>query len=171
MTPISDHQQTIVVAKTAQFIRVAEITYGREFGQIPVYFDLSGRASGMYKVKGRERCIRYNPYIFALYFEQHLIDTVSHEVAHYIADCTYGSTYIKPHGAEWRAIVVEIGGDTSRTFNHELEGVPLRKHRQVAYSCQCGERQLGIRRHNKVCRGEAVYKCRQCHDELVLAAE
>lgn len=167
--PVNADRQTLVVAKTAFYIGAAETAFSRQFASVPVFFDLSGRASGMYQVRGSERIIRYNPYIFALHFEYHLASTVGHEVGHYIADCMHGLGEIKPHGSEWRAIVEDIGGDCSRTFDHDLAGVPIRRHRQVAYYCQCGERMLGIRRHNNVRRGLATYKCRQCNDELVFS--
>ena len=156
LQPVTEDQQTVVVAKTTAYIRLAETRFSRQFAMVPVVFDLSGRASGMYKVTGSKRVIRYNPYIFALYFDHHLTATVSHEVGHYIADCIHGLGAIKPHGPEWRSIVAAIGGDTSRTFDHSLAGVPIRRHRQVAYHCQCGERMLGIRRHNKIRRGLAT---------------
>ncbi len=168
LEPIGAQRQALVVAETGKYLELAEKLFEREFPTIPVIFDLSGRASGMYKVVGRQRCIRYNPYIFALYFDEHLTATVAHEVGHYISDCLYGLANIKPHGVQWREVMAKLGADPSRTFDHSLEGVPRRQHRRVAYACGCGDHQLGIRRHNKVSRGQAVYKCRRCHDELRL---
>ncbi|RLA45646.1 MAG: metallopeptidase [Gammaproteobacteria bacterium] len=170
LQPIGVEQQAAVVAETEQRIHAATTLFDKEFAIIPVSFDLTGRAAGMYKVVGARRRIRYNPYIFALYFEEHLISTVAHEVAHYISDCLYGLSNIKPHGPQWRAVVKKFGTDASRTFDHSLEGVPQRQHRRVVYHCDCGEHQLGIRRHNKVCRQEAEYKCRRCRVVLKLSA-
>ena len=39
-----------------------------------------------------------------------LSDTVIHEVAHYIVDCLYGFQRVKPHGPEWKSIMVDLGG-------------------------------------------------------------
>ncbi|MBV1932126.1 MAG: SprT-like domain-containing protein [Porticoccaceae bacterium] len=169
LEPIGEGQQALVVAETEKYIRLAESLFDRQFPDIPVLFDLSGRASGMYRVVGSQRCIRYNPYIFALYFDEHLTGTVAHEVGHYIADSLYGLANIKPHGSQWRGIMAKFGVDGSRTFAHSLEGVPQRRHRRVSYSCGCSDHQLGIRRHNKVSRGQAVYKCRSCDGELRLS--
>lgn len=174
LEPIGKAQQALVVAETEKYLRLAESLFDRQFADIPVVFDLSGRASGMYKVVGGKggikRCIRYNPYIFALYFDEHLTGTAAHEVAHYITDSLYGLANIKPHGSQWRGVMAKFGADASRTFAHSLEGVPQRKHRQVSYTCGCSDHQLGIRRHNKVSRGQAVYKCRSCDGELRLIA-
>ncbi len=166
VSPIDIEQQSLVVAETERYMALAASLFERKFDCIPVRFDLSGRASGMYKVSGSERWIRYNPYIFALHFDEHLCSTVAHEVGHYVADCLYGLTNIKPHGGEWQDIMARLGADASRTFQHSLDGVPQRQHRTVMYHCACGEHPLGIRRHNKVKRGKAVYKCRRCHSEL-----
>ena len=170
LEPIGEEQRSVVVAETEKYIRLAASLFNQEIPNIPVTFDLSGRASGMYKVRENEHSIRYNPYIFALYFDEHLASTVAHEVGHYVSDRLYGLANIKPHGIEWRAIMDRFGADASRTFEHSLEGVPQRRHRQVTYSCACGDHQLGIRRHNKVSRGQAVYKCRRCDCELELAS-
>lgn len=166
--PINAEKRGQVVAATGQYITLAAQLFGREFASIPVLFDLSGRASGMYKVRGNTRQIRYNPYIFACYFEEHLVGTVAHEVAHYIADCLHGMANIKPHGTGWRAVMARFGVEASRTFDHSLDGVPQRRYQRVAYQCDCGKHQLGIRRHNKVCRRQAVYRCRRCQATLVM---
>lgn len=167
LKPINTEKRYQVVAATEQYIELAAGLFGREFAPIPVLFDLSGRASGMYRVNGKARQIRYNPYIFARYFEDHLVATVAHEVAHYIADCLYGMANIKPHGVEWRAVMGSFGVEASRTFDHSLDGVPQRRYQRVAYRCDCGAHQLGIRRHNKVRRRQAVYRCRRCQAVLV----
>lgn len=169
LCPIGVEQQSLVIAETRKYIDLAGRLFGRNFAAIPVYFDLSGRASGMYKVKGGQRWIRYNPYIFALHFDEHLDSTVAHEVGHYVADSLYGWARIKPHGVEWRDIMARLDADASRTFAHSLNGVPQRQHRKITYHCPCGEHQLGIRRHNKVSGGQAAYKCRRCHSELRLS--
>lgn len=169
-TPLDDERRQQIIAATAQYIDRAARLYGIDLPLIPVRFDLRGRASGMYKVIKGKSVIRYNPYIFAHYFDHHMPDTIAHEVAHYVTDMRHGMTSIKPHGVEWRAIMVAFGANTAATFDHSLAGVPLRQHRRVSYTCACAEHALGIRRHNKLVRGLAVYKCRHCHQHLVLAS-
>ncbi|HHO60023.1 MAG TPA: metallopeptidase (SprT family), partial [Thiotrichales bacterium] len=99
--PINPQQQAIVVEKTRRYIQQAGEIYGKKFQPIDVRFDLCGRNAGMYRVQGRQRWIRYNPYIFSRYFDDNLNTTVPHEVAHYITDCLYGLRKIRPHGIEW----------------------------------------------------------------------
>lgn len=168
--PIGLDDQQQVVEQTEHFIRLGSELLGRKFDNIPVHFDLKGRTAGMYKVVGRgrkvQRQIRYNPWIFAKYYENNLTVTVPHEVAHYLVDCVHGLRKVRPHGNEWKAVMNAFGVDSRATSTFDLEGIPTRRQQQVDYRCGCKEHQLGIRRHNKVSRGEANYLCRYCGEVL-----
>lgn len=174
--PIGFDEQQQVVEQTEHFIRWGSELLGREFDHIPVYFDLKGRTAGMYKVTGSgrriQRQIRYNPWIFAKYYENNLTVTVPHEVAHYLVDCIHNAKWkgrrVRPHGTEWKAVMDAFGVDSSVTSTFDLGGIPTRQHRQFEYLCSCKIHQLGIRRHNKVSRGEASYLCRHCGVPLKL---
>ena len=170
--PIGLDDQQQVVEQTEHFIRLGGELLGREFDYIPVYFDLKGRTAGMYKVAGRgrriQRQIRYNPWIFAKYYENNLTVTVPHEVAHYLVDCVYGLRNVRPHGSEWKAVMSSFGIDNRATSTFDLGGIPTRRQQQIDYHCGCKAHQLGIRRHNKVARGEANYLCRYCGEVLRL---
>lgn len=168
--PIGLDDQQQVVEQTEHFIRRGSELLGRQFDNIPVHFDLKGRTAGMYKVVGRgrkvQRQIRYNPWIFAKYYENNLTVTVPHEVAHYLVDCVHGLRKVRPHGNEWKTVMNAFGVDSRATSTFNLEGIPTRRQQQVDYRCGCKEHQLGIRRHNKVSRGEANYLCRCCGEVL-----
>jgi len=167
--PIDTSQQALVRERTRYFITQAEEILNTALPELPVLFDLRGRASGMYRVRGRNnKEIRYNPWIFALHFDDCIATTVPHEVAHYCVDMLYGLRSVRPHGREWKAMMSAFGADASVTASYSLEGVPVRRTRSYAYSCACGEHKLGIRRHNKVIRGEARYSCRRCRSVLEL---
>jgi SprT protein len=136
---------------------------------IPVFFDLRGRAAGMYRVARREAIIRYNPYIFARYFEHGLQATVPHEVAHYITDRLYGLAHVRPHGKEWRGVMQALGAEPRATARFDLHGIPLRRQRRFAYRCDCSTHQLSTCRHKRIATGAMRYHCRSCGGELVLA--
>jgi len=159
--------QRLVVEQTACRIQQASELFGREFAEIPVLFDLRGRAAGMYRVQSGERVIRYNPFIFERYFEDNLAQTVPHEVAHYVADVVYGLRNIRPHGQEWKRIMQFFGADTRATSQYDLDGLPMRKYRQFRYRCQCRQHELTSRRHNRIERNQARYFCKQCGGRLV----
>ena len=174
MQAINAEQRQQVITVTHEYIERARELFDRNFDQIPISFDLKGRAAGMYKVSGQQRLIRYNPYIFALYFDQNLSVTVPHEVAHYLTDEIYGlswrsalrSNRIRPHGEEWQKVMHEFGADASRTCSFDLEGVPVRAYRYYLYVCECRKHQLGSRRHNRLVRRQARYHCRKCGGKL-----
>lgn len=167
VAPIDPAQQARVIAATEAYLVRAERIFDRPFERIPVLFNLRGRAAGQYRRSGKGACIRYNPHIFAKYFEDNVAVTVPHEVAHYVTDCVYGLNSIRPHGAQWRALMQTFEADASRTFSYSLEGVPQRTVQRHAYRCGCAIHQLTSHRHNRIRRGESRYLCRRCGEALV----
>lgn len=165
--PISDGQRQRVVQATAECLAHAETIYQRPFPAIPIRFDLRGRAAGMYRVCRGSRLIRYNPHIFAKYFAESLAQTVPHEVAHYVTDLLYGLRRVRPHGLEWRGIAQALGASPRATGGYDLSGIPLRRQTLYDYRCACARHRLGVRRHNRIQRGEGGYLCRHCRTALV----
>jgi SprT protein len=168
LEPIGALQQREVLDRCEHFIRAAEASFGKKFVRIPVLFDLSGSSAGMYKVYGKRRWIRFNPWIFSKHYGVNLKDTVPHEVAHYIVDDVYGRR-AKPHGAQWQTLMAEFGADPGVTFNLDLTGVPRRVQRTHPYQCGCEVHQVSSTRHNRIVRGKGSYYCRKCEGELQYA--
>jgi len=168
--PIGHLQRTEVLEQTRFFIDCAEQIYSRKFSPVSVEFDLSGRTAGMYKVVGRARFIRYNPWIFAKYFDENFTGTVPHEVAHFAIDQVYGLRRVKPHGVEWQALMAAFGADPGVTFDLDLSGIPQRRQSRHAYACPCQVHEVSTTRHNRIKRGKAVYHCMRCRGKLVSSA-
>lgn len=166
IAPIPENLQLQVIQQTHYFINTAAEHYQRAICDIPVLFDLKGRAAGMYRVRSGQRVIRYNPYIFAKYYDENLSETVPHEVAHYVTDVLYGLKSIRPHGSEWKSVMQLFGVTANRTANYDLAGLPKRTHKLFNYSCGCRTFELTSRRHNKVLRGTGQYQCRDCGEKL-----
>jgi SprT protein len=166
--PIDARQQSQVFSATLDCIQRAGAIYRLDLSPIPVRFDLKGKAAGQYRLHRNERCIRYNPYLFAKYFDDSLVSTVPHEVAHYVTDCLYGLRNVRPHGAEWRAVMESLGADPSATNYYDLTGIPVRRQQRFTYHCACSTHQLSSCRHNKIRRGKAGYLCRRCGSSIVL---
>lgn len=165
--PISTQLQEQVIDTTNHYIQSASEYYKKSFSSIPVLFDLTGRAAGMYRVKAGQRVIRYNPYVFSKYFENNLSETVPHEVAHYVTDILHGLRKTRPHGSEWKSVMQVFGVAANRTADYDLTGVPRREHRMFTYHCGCQHYELTSRRHNKILKGAGHYMCRDCGNKLL----
>lgn len=166
LEPISAKQEQQVRQQTTDCLRRACELFDLSYDPVPVHFDLRGRAAGMYQVRSAKMRIRYNPYLFAKYFDENLRQTVPHEVAHHIAGRLFGLRCIRPHGEEWRMIMRTLGVEPRVTAEFDLTGIPLRRQRRYTYVCHCREFQLSSRRHNRINRHKASYHCRACGSEL-----
>jgi SprT protein len=164
--PISCQHEQQVRTATGDFIQRASRIYTHDLPMIPVLFDLKGRAAGMYRVHGRNRVIRYNPYLFAKYFDDNINTTVPHEVAHYVVDILYGAHRVRPHGAEWQQVMLALGAEPSVTGKYDLSGIPVRRQQRHSYRCACTMHKISTARHNKIQRGTASYYCRNCKSQL-----
>lgn len=165
--PIDESRREFVLERTEYYIAAAEALLGRSFDRIPVLFDLRGTTAGMFRARGRRREIRYNPWIFAKYWELNLEGTVPHEVAHYVVHELYGSRIVRPHGEEWQSVMHSFGADPEVTFRLDLEGIPRRRQRTHPYRCGCREHAVSTTRHNRIQGGNSSYLCRYCHTRLV----
>ncbi len=166
--PIDELQQVQVRQATQACVARAAGLFERGFVTPPVRFDLSGCAAGQYRVLRGEAAIRYNPWIFARYFDDNLSETVPHEVAHFVVDQLWGLRRVRAHGAEWQSVMRALGAEPRATARYDLTGLPVRRQRRFAYRCACRAHELTTCRHNRVQRGEARYHCRQCGHTLVI---
>lgn len=166
--PITPGQQQQIVDEVIRYLGFAEQRLQQVFPVIPIKFDLKGRAAGMYKVQAGNRQLRFNPYLFARYFEDNFTNTIPHEVAHYLVDVIHGIKKVRPHGKEWQNIMRMFGAEPQRTHQFDLTGIPQRTYRRFDYRCDCNTYQLTSRRHNLIMKKQRRYFCRQCKSELQL---
>lgn len=173
--PIDTATQRRVVDEVHRYIELCSHRYKTDIPNIDVRFDIKGRSAGMYKVKftGRgfakkaERVIRFNPWLFAKYFDDSWHNTIPHEVAHYVADCRFGLKNIRPHGVQWQAIMRDLGVEPTVTVDYDFTGIPLRQQARYRYRCGCREVALTATRHKRVVQGTQVYRCRDCGQTLM----
>lgn len=167
--PIGLDLRQQVLERTEWYIASAEEVLARSFERIPVLFDLKGTTAGMFRAHGRAREIRYNPWVFAKYWDVNLESTVPHEVAHYIVHEVYGAGRVRPHGEEWQALMHYFDADPEVTFKLDLADVPQRRQRTHPYRCDCRDHQVSTTRHNRISKGSGQYLCRYCNGRLVYA--
>jgi SprT protein len=126
-----------------------------------IRFDLRGRAAGQARLAAREPAlIRYNPALLRANPEDFLGSTVPHEVSHLVAFARHGAR-IRPHGAEWEAIMRQFGVEPARCHNYDVTGLKARSLRELDYHCTCRSHRLTTIRHHRVLAGQ-TYICRQC---------
>lgn len=139
--------------------------------QIPcprLSFNLRGRSAGMAVYQPRKRraepdLIRINAGLLQEHPDEMLEETIPHEVAHIVAHRLFGPR-IKPHGAEWRAVMAAFG--KSPEVQHRMEVEPSRRLRRYRYHCACPAGvELTSIRHNRARRGTG-YVCRKCGQRL-----
>ncbi len=155
--------------------RVAELMHRAaearrcELPRVEVRFDLRGLAAGQYRCEwrdGRPRClIRFNPEVFALDPEQHLRETVAHEVAHHLTFHLHPRA--RPHGPEWAAWMAFFGLEARARGGYRVDGIRARRQRRFGYRCACDGREhaLSATRHNRIQRG-VRYRCPRCGETL-----
>jgi SprT protein len=170
IAPIDEDQRADIVEATHHCIEAAARLYQRDFAKIPVAFDLRGKCAGMYQRDNLCYRIRFNPWLFAKYYQQSLEQTVPHEVAHYISDCLWGLKSIQPHGPEWKSVVRALGGQPKATVRYCTQGIPTRQYQRFDYQCGCKTHHLTMIRHRRVRAGMANYRCRLCGQPLIAIA-
>ncbi len=168
--PIDPQQRAQVLVATEAWIERAAELVALPLKPVPVLFDLGGATAGMFRARGEECWIRFNPWIFARHFEDSLQFTVPHEVAHYAVYCQRHRRRVRPHGPEWQRVMRGFGLPPEVTFKLDLDGVPVRRQRRHAYRCACREHAVTTVRHRRMCEGRARYLCRYCNAPLLPAA-
>jgi len=161
VTPIGPALQAEVVAATRARLDEAARILDCALPLPPIRFDLRGRCAGMYRVHQGTPEIRFNPYLFARYFRENIDATVPHEVAHYAIDRARGRRRVRPHGREWRALMLALGAEPQVRADFALDGIPIRRLRTHGYRCACRVHELTAIRHGRALRGGS-YVCRAC---------
>ena len=107
--------------------------------------------------------IRLNPVLLLENQQAFIEEVVPHELAHLLVWKHFGR--VAPHGKEWKWMMEAVlGVPARRTHQFELESV---RRNTFSYRCRCQQHQLTVRRHNRVVRGEATYRCVKCGEPLV----
>ncbi|WP_437889350.1 SprT family zinc-dependent metalloprotease [Phytobacter sp. V91] len=107
--------------------------------------------------------IRLNPVLLVENEQAFIDEVVPHELAHLLVWKHFGR--VPPHGKEWKWMMESVlGVPARRTHQFELESV---RRNTFPYRCKCQQHQLTVRRHNRVMRGEATYRCVHCGETLV----
>lgn len=130
-----------------------------------IRFDLRGQSAGQARFEAHGGgLIRFNPWLLLRHGEEFIEQTVPHEIAHWLIFCLYGRK-ARPHGAEWRQLMVLFGVEPKRCHEYDLDDIPRRQVSSHEYHCACQRHRLSAVRHNRVLKGQ-TYLCRRCGQPL-----
>ncbi|WP_410013576.1 SprT family zinc-dependent metalloprotease [Sodalis sp. C49] len=111
--------------------------------------------------------IRLNPVLLLANQDSFIDEVIPHELAHLLVFRQFGR--VAPHGSEWRWMMASVlHTEPRRTHGFDLATVRTNTYR---YQCGCQRHELTVRRHNRIVRGESVYRCRQCGAVLRFAGD
>lgn len=160
---MSSHSQQLVSQKVEHCIHHASLYLKQNFKLPTISFNQRGKIAGCARLQSNE--LRFNPVLLADNLDAFLQEVVPHEVCHLLAYTLYGK--VRPHGKEWQNLMQNLYGLKGQTY-HQMDVAKVAgKH--FNYRCQCGPVKLGIRRHNKITRGQQQYICRKCCTTLTLS--
>ena len=153
--------QQAVMRSLRENLAQANLKLGRSYPEPKLVYQQRGTSAGTAWLESYE--IRLNPVLLMENVEAFVEEVVPHELAHLLVWKRFGR--VAPHGKEWKWMMESVlGVPARRTHQFELESV---RRNTFPYRCQCQEHQLTIRRHNRVVRGEATYRCVHCGEPLV----
>lgn len=153
-----------VYAKVQETLEKAKQIFGREFPMPKIHFDLQGRTAG--SARASENLIRINPILLRENGDTFIARTVPHEVAHLITRQVYGmGRNVKPHGPEWRSVMVRLGLPPTRCHSYDVTNSAIRTRARHSVFCACMEHKVTEKVVRKIEMG-SVYKCRKCRSQI-----
>lgn len=102
--------------------------------------------------------IQFSPAIFSQFTLTERLKIITHEVCHVVAE--YKHKNIKPHGKEWKNLMILLGYNPDRCF--DLSSTGWRNHPYMFETlCCCGHQFVTKRTFNKLERFGWI--CPKCH--------
>lgn len=148
--------QQAVMRCLREKLQQANAHLGTHYPEPKMVYQQRGTAAGTAWLESNE--IRLNPVLLMENQQAFVDEVVPHELAHLLVWKHFGR--VAPHGKEWKWMMETVLGVPARR-THKFEVDSVRKN-TFPYRCPCQQHQLTVRRHNRVLRGEAEYRCTHC---------
>jgi SprT protein len=148
--------QQAVMRCLREKLQQANSHLGTRYPEPKMVYQQRGTAAGTAWLESYE--IRLNPVLLMENQQAFVDEVVPHELAHLLVWKHFGR--VAPHGREWKWMMETVLGVPARR-THRFEVDSVRKN-TFPYRCPCQQHQLTVRRHNRVLRGEAEYRCTHC---------
>lgn len=156
--PIALHQAVMQCLRDK--LRQAERYFNAAFAEPGLNYQQRGTSAGTAWLTEWE--IRLNPVLLLANQDNFINEVIPHELAHLLVFHQFGR--VAPHGKEWRWMMSTVL-QTEPRRTHEFDLATVRAQ-TYPYQCGCRRHELTVRRHNRILRGEAQYRCRQCGNIL-----
>lgn len=157
--PIQLHNNVISCLRSK--LQLAKEETGITFVEPTICYRSKGRIAGTAHLK--EWLIQLNVDMLITHQQPFIDEVVPHELAHLINYKLNGR--VKPHGLEWRQIMINIMKEIPQTTHHFQ--IQSDKTKSYDYTCQCQTHQLSTIRHNRIQQKKIKYFCKKCNNELL----
>jgi len=138
--------------------------FGKSYAYPAIQYTLRGGVAGT--ATYQRQLINYNMGLYRENKEKYSNRTIPHEIAHlfnyriHVENRGAWGGGLKPHGREWKNIMMRMGLDYSRC--HDYKVTKVRKvTKDYIYKCACKEHKVSSILHNKMMKGK-TYKCNTC---------
>jgi SprT protein len=160
-----------VVESVKQFINKYNKSFSKKAYDIPIKFTKRGKCAGCVSYHGDNVEFNFNMVLLRENFEDFLLNTVPHEVAHFVTWIQYGHQYTKSgrriiHGKDWKNMMSFFNVKDNRCHSYNTEKSSIRKMKRFTYKCGCMTHELTAIRHNKILKGTSKYCCSRCKQKL-----
>lgn len=116
----------------------------------------------------------FNPLFINQNPENYILQTVPHEVAHYITRVI--NPFAKSHGNDWKRVMRFLGVEPKRCWDsNEYDSSEIKKSKGIkdtkySYKCLCKVHLVSKIIHGKMQRGQ-IRRCVYCKTKLILSTE
>lgn len=150
---------------TLRYANMAVSLYNLQDFNITVDFKVKGATAG--KAYYRSNRISYNLDIMRSNPDAFMDRTTAHEVAHLVVAKVWGFSGVRPHGREWKSVMIALGKNPSRCHDYDLSEVPVKRQERHDYVCSCSGKvhKVSTTRVNKMRRG-VLYTCNKCRTPI-----
>lgn len=157
------HMKQKVEERVLEVLCKLERLYGVQVEFPRITYDIRGGSCFGRAWRGKPR-IALNRTVMEAHFEDFVKKTVGHEVCHLV--CFKKFPMAKPHGREWKRMMVDIGLAPERCGNYEVAKQIKVSRKPYVYKCSCDTHYVGGLVQKKIFSG-LKYRCRKCGEHIV----
>jgi predicted SprT family Zn-dependent metalloprotease len=129
------------------------------------------RSSEKYRVNGTICRARFSAPLWLRASEEERRQTIIHEVCHLVAAHEAhlaGRKVSRPHGYEWKAIMLRAGVRPKRCHNVSTKGLGKKT---IPAKCRCGEHYITPLVGGRIIVLQQTYTCSRCHGQILMNSE